>query len=151
MLRFAILGAGSIARTMADTVNGMKGEIEPYAISYEEMLADPKVDLVYIAVPHSHHHRWTLAALNAGKNVLCEKSFAANETQAREMIELAERKHLLLTEAIWTRYQPSRSKAESSETSARSLPTSGIRSPMWSVCSVRSSPAAACWICRFMS
>ena len=81
MVRFAILGAGSIARTMADTVNGMKGEIEPYAIaardkdraeafrqqygftvsygSYEEMLADPKVDLVYIAVPHSHHHRWT--------------------------------------------------------------------------------------------
>ena len=130
MLRFAILGAGSIARTMADTVNGMKGEIEPYAIaardknraeafrkqygfavsygSYEEMLADPMVDLVYIAVPHSHHHQWTLAALNAGKNVLCEKSFAANETQAREMIELAERKHLLLTEAIWTRYQPSR-------------------------------------------
>lgn len=130
MLRFAILGAGSIARTMADTVNGMKGEIEPYAIaardkdraeafrkqygfavsygSYEEMLADPKVDLVYIAVPHSHHHQWTLAALNAGKNVLCEKSFAANEAQAREMIELAEKKHLLLTEAIWTRYQPSR-------------------------------------------
>ena len=101
MVRFAILGAGSIARTMADTVNGMKGEIEPYAIaardkdraeafrqqygftvsygsyeemladpnvsygSYEEMLADPKVDLVYIAVPHSHHHRWTLAALSS--------------------------------------------------------------------------------------
>ena len=76
--------------------------------SYEEMLADPKVDLVYIAVPHSHHHRWTLAALSAGKNVLCEKSFAASEAQSREMIELAEKKQLLLTEAIWTRYQPSR-------------------------------------------
>ena len=130
MLRFAILGAGSIARTMAKTLNGMRDEIEPYAIaardkdraeafrkeygftvsygSYEDMLNDPKVDLVYIAVPHSHHCQWTIAALNTGKNVLCEKSFAANESQAREMIELAEKKKLLLTEAIWPRYMPSR-------------------------------------------
>ena len=130
MLHFSILGAGSIARTMASTLRGMKDEIVPYAIaardgsraevfrkefgftvsygSYEEMLNDPKVDLVYIAVPHSLHYKWTIAALNAGKNVLCEKSFAANEQQAREMIELAEKKKLLLTEAIWPRYQPSR-------------------------------------------
>lgn len=130
MKKVAILGAGSIARTMAQTLNGMKGEVIAYAIaardadraeafrkefgfekaygSYEEMLADPEVDLVYIALPHSHHHQWTLAALQAGKHVLCEKAFAANAVQAGEMIRLAEEKGLLLTEAIWTRYMPSR-------------------------------------------
>lgn len=130
MRNFAILGAGAIAGTMAEAVNGMKGEVNAYAVaardkdraeqfaskygfekaygSYEEMLADPKVDLVYIAVPHSHHHQWTMACLNAGKHVLCEKAFAVNEAQAKEMIDLARQKGLLVTEAIWTRYQPAR-------------------------------------------
>ena len=128
-MNFAILGAGGIARTMASTVVPMK-EIRKKAVaardydraesfakeygfekaygSYEEMLADPEIDLVYIAVPHSHHCQWTKAALEAGKNVLCEKSFAVNEKQAKEMIDLARSKNLLLTEAIWTRYMPSR-------------------------------------------
>ena len=129
MMKLGILGAGGIAHTMAGTVAAMS-EAENYAVasrsidkasafarqygmakacgSYEELLADPKVDLVYIALPHSHHCEWTLAALNAGKHVLCEKAFAANAAQARRMVELAERKGLLLAEAIWTRYMPSR-------------------------------------------
>lgn len=128
-MKIGILGAGGIAARMALTVQGLK-DVENYAVAsrdlskaqafakqwnvtkaygcYEDMLADPKVDLIYIAVPHSHHHRWTIAALNAGKNVLCEKAFAANAKQAVEMTALAEEKHLLLTEAIWTRYMPSR-------------------------------------------
>lgn len=76
--------------------------------SYEELLADGEIDLVYIALPHSHHCHWTKEALLAGKHVLCEKAFALNEEEAREMLELAEEKNLLLTEAIWTRYMPSR-------------------------------------------
>ncbi len=129
-MNVGILGAGRIAAIMAKTINGMGDEAVLYAVSsrdseragkfasdwgvkkaygsYEEMLGDDNVDLVYIAVPHSHHHRWTLEALKAGKNVLCEKSFAANSSQAKEMIEYAEEKKLLLTEAIWTRYMPSR-------------------------------------------
>ncbi len=128
-MRVGILGAGGIAGVMAGTISKMK-DVDCYAVasrdqekasafakewgfekafgSYEDMLNDEKVDLVYIAVPHSHHHKWTLEALNAGRNVLCEKSFAANTAQAEEMIALAERKGLLLTEAIWTRYMPSR-------------------------------------------
>ncbi len=128
-MKVGILGAGGIAKTMAETINGMEG-VENYAVasrdltkakdfadklgvqkaygSYEEMLEDNEVDLVYIAVPHSHHHKWTIASLEAGKNVLCEKAFAANEKQAREMIEMAKSKNLLLAEAIWTRYMPSR-------------------------------------------
>lgn len=128
-MKLAILGAGHIAKSMAKTVLKMK-EVELYAIasrnkersenfakefnipnsfdSYEKMLSDPKIDLVYIAVPHSHHYKWTIEALNHGKNVLCEKAFAVNEKQASEMIALAKEKNLLLAEAIWTRYMPSR-------------------------------------------
>ena len=128
-MKVGIIGAGGIAKTMAETINGMEG-VENYAVasrdltkakdfadklgvqkaygSYEEMLEDNEVDLVYIAVPHSHHHKWTIASLEAGKNVLCEKAFAANEKQAREMIDVAKSKKLLLAEAIWTRYMPSR-------------------------------------------
>ena len=128
-MRVGILGAGGIAKEMAKTIAPL-ADVESYAVaardydradafaktwgfekaygSYEDMLSDDKVDLVYIAVPHSHHHKWTIEALNAGRNVLCEKSFAANTKQAEEMIALAEEKKLLLTEAIWTRYMPSR-------------------------------------------
>ena len=130
MKNFAILGAGWIADLMAKTLAGMRDEVHAYAVasrsfekaqkfaadhgfekaygSYEEMLADPKVDLVYVATPHSLHHHWTIACLNAGKHVLCEKAFAVNEKQAGEMIALAREKGLLLAEAIWTRYQPAR-------------------------------------------
>lgn len=76
--------------------------------SYEELLADQEIDLVYIALPHSHHCQWTKAALNSGKHVLCEKAFAMNQEESREMVELAREKKLLLAEAIWTRYMPAR-------------------------------------------
>lgn len=76
--------------------------------SYEMLLADPEIDIVYIALPHSHHCQWTKAALEAGKNVLCEKAFAMNLEETKEMIELARKKNLLLAEAIWTRYMPAR-------------------------------------------
>lgn len=76
--------------------------------NYEELLEDPEIDLVYIALPHSLHCRWTKAALMAGKHVLCEKAFALNENEAREMVDLAQEKKRLLAEAIWTRYMPSR-------------------------------------------
>ena len=134
MMKVGILGAGGIARKMAATLNGMT-DVTAYAIasrdieksrafaaefgiekaygSYEEMLSDDRVELVYIAVPHSHHHEWTIKALKAGRNVLCEKAFAANAAQAEEMIALSEEKGFLLAEAIWTRYMPSRRMIES--------------------------------------
>ncbi len=57
--------------------------------SYEEMLADPQVDLVYIATPHSHHYLHAKMCLEAGKNVLCEKAFSVNADQARKLFALA--------------------------------------------------------------
>ena len=128
-MRVGILGAGGIAQSMAKTLNGLS-DVENYGVasrslekaqgfadkwgtkraygSYEDMLSDDDIDLVYIALPHNYHCEWTKAALNAGKNVLCEKPFAVSENEARQMIDLAESKKLLLTEAIWTRYMPSR-------------------------------------------
>ena len=128
-MKLGILGAGGIASTMAKTVAEMKG-VEAYAVaardlerarvfaqkyevkkaygSYEEMLADDEVELVYIATPHSHHYLHAKMCLEAGKHVLCEKAFTVNAAQAEKILRLAEEKKLLLTEAIWTRYMPSR-------------------------------------------
>lgn len=128
-MKMAILGAGNIAGTMAKTIARMEG-VESYAVaarersraeffaeqysfakaygSYEEMLCDPAVELVYVATPHSHHYEHVKLCLEHGKNVLCEKAFTVNASQAEELLKMAENKGLLLTEAIWTRYIPMR-------------------------------------------
>ena len=74
--------------------------------SYEEMVQDPKVDLVYVATPHSHHFEHAMLALENGKPVLVEKAFTANAAQAEKLIATAREKGLFITEAIWTRYMP---------------------------------------------
>ncbi|MFI6101790.1 Gfo/Idh/MocA family protein [Lentzea sp. NPDC051213] len=74
---------------------------------YRDLLADPEVDVVYVATPHGQHHEVTLAALDAGKHVLCEKAFALTVAQAEEMIEKARsKKFQFLMEAMWTRFNP---------------------------------------------
>lgn len=129
MIRMGIIGAGKIAGFMGRTLQGMdtakgyaiaardyeraKAFADQYGFekaygSYEEMLFDPGVDLVYIATPHSHHYDHVKLCLEHGKHVLCEKAFTVNEGQARELFALAKEKGLLLTEAIWTRYMPMR-------------------------------------------
>ena len=127
ILRVGIVGAGWIAEKAAITLNGLT-DCEAYAIgsrtidkaeafaakwnipqaygSYEALLADSDVDLVYVATPHSHHYDVTKAALLAGKPCLVEKAFMANARQANEIIDLAHRQQVFLAEAIWTRYQP---------------------------------------------
>lgn len=129
MVKMGFIGAGTIAEIMARTINEMDC-VEAYAVaareleraekfagkygfqkaygSYEEMLSDKEVQLVYIATPHSHHYKHVKMCLEAGKNVLCEKAFTVNADQAEKLFALAKEKNLLLTEAIWTRYMPSR-------------------------------------------
>ena len=133
MTHVAILGAGIIARSMAATLRGMRDRGEPvslYAVasrdlaraqkfaqeegfsraygSYEELVRDPAVSLVYIATPHSHHLEHVKLAIAHGKHVLCEKAFTANAAQAEEAIRLGRERGVLVAEAIWTRYMPSR-------------------------------------------
>ena len=74
--------------------------------SYEELIADPDVDLVYVATPHSHHYDVTRQAILAGKPCLVEKAFMANLAQAEAIVKLAHERKVFLAEAIWTRYQP---------------------------------------------
>ena len=74
--------------------------------TYEDLVADQGVDVVYISTPHPFHYGNALLALNAGKHVLIEKPFAMNSWQAREIVELAESKDLVVLEAMWSRYLP---------------------------------------------
>lgn len=74
--------------------------------SYEEMVCDPEVDLVYVATPHSHHYEHSMLALTHGKAVLCEKAFMANTAETEAVLKYAEEHKLFITEAIWTRYMP---------------------------------------------
>lgn len=74
--------------------------------SYEALVNDPDVDVVYISSPHPLHYENALLALTAGKHVLVEKPFAMNEWQAQEIADLAASKGLVALEAMWTRYLP---------------------------------------------
>lgn len=74
--------------------------------SYEELVADKNVDIIYVATPHSHHYQNAMLCLEAGKNVLCEKAFTVNAAQAKKLAEKAKEKNLFLMEAVWTRYFP---------------------------------------------
>ena len=126
-MNIGILGTGSIARTMAaefakvpafrcEAVCSRQqatGEalaqqfgIPKVYTDYDAMLADPDIELVYIATPNSLHYGQTKAALLAGKNVLCEKPFVPTVAEADELIALAKEKHLFLFEAITTAHHP---------------------------------------------
>ncbi len=128
-MKLALLGPGRIADTVAHALTAAAG-IECYAVasrdlaraeafarkfgfrkaygSYEEMLSDPEIRLVYITTPHSHHYEQIRLCLEHGKNVICEKAFTVNARQAKEVFALAKEKGLYVAEAIWTRYMPSR-------------------------------------------
>jgi predicted dehydrogenase len=74
--------------------------------SYHELVADPDIDIIYVATPHSHHFQNAMLALDAGKNVLCEKALTVTASQARKLVEKAREKGVFFMEAVWTRYFP---------------------------------------------
>jgi predicted dehydrogenase len=76
--------------------------------SYEELIKDEEVELVYIATPHSLHYEHMMLAISYGKPVLCEKAFTMNASQAQEIRDYAHVKGVFVAEALWTRYMPSR-------------------------------------------
>lgn len=125
-LRWGILGTGWVARMfVADVLaNGItvsavgsrnartaKAFADEFAIptahgSYAELVADPSVDVVYVATPNPFHAEHATLALNAGKHVLLEKPFTLNASEARSLFALAEQNGLVLLEAMWTRFVP---------------------------------------------
>lgn len=129
-MKIGILGAGNIAATMAKTLNAMEGGVKCHAVasrdfgraknfasehriekaygSYEELACDPDIEIIYIATPHSHHAQHARLCIQHGKAVLCEKAFTKNAGEAKGVLDFAKEKNVLVTEAIWTRYMPSR-------------------------------------------
>ena len=80
--------------------------------SYEELAADPEVDIIYIATPHSFHMENTLLCLEHGKAVLCEKPIAINSQQVQAMIDASQQHKTFLMEALWSRFLPNILKAK---------------------------------------
>jgi predicted dehydrogenase len=74
--------------------------------SYADLVADPSLDAVYVPLPNGLHARWTLAAIDAGKHVLCEKPFTANAAEARAVERAAAGTGLVVMEAFHYRYHP---------------------------------------------
>lgn len=129
-MNVGMLGTGTIATRLSETFVRMGGNVKTYAIAsafpqecpqfvekygwqkwyetYDELMQDPEVDIVYIAVPNPFHYELCKKALNYGKNVICEKPFCVTEAQAKEVFDLAAEKNLFITEAVWTNYMPSR-------------------------------------------
>jgi len=127
-IRWAIMGTGNVANRFAKALGNIQDEAELLAVgsrqqstaeafgntydiprryaSYEQLVGDTDVDIVYIGTPHAYHHRDITLCLNAGKNVLCEKAFVLNRDEAEDVINLARKKNLFLMEALWTRFFP---------------------------------------------
>lgn len=132
-IRWGILGAGNIAHKLATGFEAVedgkliavgsrsiekanefadKFDIPKRYGSYEELVFDPEVDVIYVATPHTFHKEHTLMSLNAGKGVLCEKPIAVNAKEVKEMVECAQRNDAFLMEAMWTRFLPVYYKVE---------------------------------------
>lgn len=130
--KWGIIGAGHIAGSFAKGLkilpnarcyaiasrNGDKAKrfaaeygFEKDYDSYQAMLNDPQVDIVYVATPNNLHYTHTMMALDAGKHVLCEKPFALTCSQAMTVMRVAREKNLFLMEALWSRFLPSMTTA----------------------------------------
>ncbi len=127
MIRWGVIGPGAIATGFAEGMQLAEGgtitavasrsaeRAEAFADrfdiptrygNYDSLAADPDVDVVYVATPHSRHETDTIDFLRAGKHVLCEKPLALNARQAARMAEEARSRGLFLMEAIWSRFLP---------------------------------------------
>ena len=127
LLRWGILAPGEIAAAFAHTLHtntdqrivavasrskdravafGRDFGISKSSDSYEQLLGDDNVDIVYIAAPHSEHRKLALMAISAGKHVLVEKPITVTADEARDVVHAARRGGVFAMEAMWTRYLP---------------------------------------------
>ncbi|WP_447409833.1 Gfo/Idh/MocA family protein [Clostridium perfringens] len=125
-LKWGILGPGNIARDFAQALNRVNGEV--YAVasrnkeraekfarennvkkaygSYDEIIKDKDIDVVYIATPHSNHYEYIIKSLNNNKHVLCEKAITVNEKELEEALKIARENNLVLEEAMTLFHMP---------------------------------------------
>ncbi|MGM0168430.1 hypothetical protein IGI39_004185 [Enterococcus sp. AZ135] len=127
MINWGIIGAGNIAARFAQSLNHF-AEAQLYGVAcrtldkatafqsqypceevfddYQQLLNEPEIDLVYIALPHLYHHEWILKALKAGKGVLCEKPATMNAEQMNEVAKIARKQNVFFMEAMKSRFVP---------------------------------------------
>jgi predicted dehydrogenase len=150
-IRWGILGAGRIAAKMAhdiaaspdSTVGAVAARDADRAAafalahdaprsygSYQELVEDRDIDVVYIATTHAQHHEHALLALRADKPVLVEKSFTLNARQAREVVAEARTRELFCMEAMWMRLQPLVQKSVRLAHSGRIGSVTGVRADL---------------------
>ena len=131
MIKWGIVGTGAIAKKFAEGLKSLEDaqliavssrsmasadafsneyNIHNRHVGVDDFAANKDIDAVYVATPHSCHLKDTLACLNAGKAVLCEKPFAINSGEAEKMIKLAREKKVFLMEAMWTYFFPAMAK-----------------------------------------
>ena len=103
--RLEFVAVGSRTQERADAYAGSHDVPRAHG-SYEALLADPDVEAVYISLPNSLHHEWTMHALRAGKHVLCEKPYSTRVEDVEEAYDLAEAHNLVLTEGFMWRHHP---------------------------------------------
>lgn len=124
-MNWGFIGFGRIARKFLESLNMVEGQV-PYAFasrsnaellqkefpevkiyqSYDDLLADPEIDIVYISTTHNFHCQNTIDALNAGKHVLCEKPMGISSDEVMKMAEVAKETGNFLMEAMWMRFLP---------------------------------------------
>lgn len=102
---FTVTAVGSRSQASADAFAAEFGITRAHA-SYEALVADPDVDVVYVSTPHPFHAPGAKLALEAGKHVLLEKPFTVNAAEARDVVALAADRGLVVLEAMWTRFLP---------------------------------------------
>ncbi|WP_339667182.1 Gfo/Idh/MocA family oxidoreductase [Maribacter arcticus] len=133
MIKWGIVGAGNIAHSFSkDLALVSGGELTAVASrnldkaqsfateygapnaygSYEELFNSKMVDVIYIATPHTTHARLSIAAMKAGKSVLCEKPLGVNKGEVEEMIKVAKENKVFFMEALWTRFNPTIKKVK---------------------------------------
>jgi predicted dehydrogenase len=100
-----LVAVGSRSQESADAF-AARFDIPRAHASYEALVADPDVDIIYVSTPHPMHHANARLALENGKHVLVEKAFTVNQAEAADLQRLATERGLLATEAMWTRYLP---------------------------------------------
>ena len=100
-----LYAVGSRTQETADTFSERFGFEKAYG-SYEDLVSDPAVDVVYVATPHRFHFENAMLCLEHGKAVLCEKAFTVNAAEARTIAQKAAEKQVFVMEAFWTRFQP---------------------------------------------
>jgi predicted dehydrogenase len=101
----SVVAVGSRTQDSADSFAESFG-IETAHASYEALAADPNVDAIYISTPHPYHYEAAMLVLGAGKHALVEKPFTLNAAEAREVVDLAASRNLVVLEAMWTRWLP---------------------------------------------